>query len=95
MKKDRPYTQVLTDVNGLKFAIPLHSDINHQTNVLWTDKKNKHGLDFTKAVLVLDEAYIDNTKHVYIREKEHKYLLGKERRVKEKMEKCRRNQLVI
>lgn len=89
-KEDRPYTQVITDVNGLKFAVPLRSDISHTTDVLWTDKQARHGLDFTKAVIILDDEYISGEK-VFIRNKEHKFLLGKERRVKEKMEKCIEN----
>lgn len=87
IKENRPYTQVITDVNGLRFAIPLRSDISHNTDVLWTDKQARHGLDFTKAVIILDDEYISDEK-VFIRQKEHKHLLGKERRVKEKMEKC-------
>ena len=87
LKENRPYTQVITDVDGLKFAVPLRSDITHISDVLWTDKPAKHGLDFTKAVLILDDEYISDEK-VYIRAKEHRHLLGKERRVKEKMEKC-------
>ncbi len=86
-KENRPYTQVITDINGLKFAVPLRSDISHTTDVLWTDKQARHGLDFTKAVIILDDEYISDEK-VFIRKKEHKHLLGKERRVKEKMEKC-------
>lgn len=39
-------------------AIPLRSDITHPQNVLCTNKKQKHGLDFTKAVLILDDEYI-------------------------------------
>ena len=87
LKENRPYTQVITEVNGLKFAVPLRSDISHRQNVLWTDKNAKHGLDFTKAILILNDGYISDEK-VFIRQKEHKHLLGKERRVKEKMEKC-------
>ena len=90
LKENRPYTQVVTNVNGLKFAVPLRSDISHKTDVLWTDKNARHGLDFTKAVVVLDDEYISGER-VYIREKEYKHLLGKERRVKEKMEKCINN----
>lgn len=90
LKENRPYTQVITNVNGLKFAIPLRSDISHKTDVLWTDKNARHGLDFTKAVVILDDEYISGER-AYIREKEHKHLLGKERRVKEKMEKCIKN----
>lgn len=35
IKENRPYTQVITDVNGLKFAVPLRSDISHTTDVFW------------------------------------------------------------
>lgn len=87
LKENRPYTQVITDIEGLKFAIPLRSDISHSTDVLWTDKSAKHGLDFTKAVLILDDKYVSDEK-VYIRNNEYQHLLGKERRVREKMEKC-------
>ncbi len=87
LKENRPYTQVITDINGLKFAIPLRSDISHHADVLWTDKRAGYGLDFTKAVVILDDAYISDER-VYIRQKEHRFLLGKERRVKEKMLKC-------
>lgn len=87
LKENRPYTQVITDYNGVKFAIPLRSDISHTTDVLWTNKSAKHGLDFTKAVVILDEEYISDER-AYIRSDEHKHLLGKEQRVKEKMERC-------
>lgn len=39
-------------------AIPLRCDITYPQNVLWTNKKQKHGLDFTKAVLILGDEYI-------------------------------------
>ena len=90
LKEQRPYVQVITSVNGLKFAIPLRSEISHSTDVLWTDKQARHGLDFTKAVLLLNDDYLSD-KRVYIRDKEHRHLLGKERRVQEKMEKCINN----
>ena len=57
IKENRPYTQVITDINGLKFAVPLRSGISHTTDVLLTDKQAKHGLDFTKAVIILDDEY--------------------------------------
>ncbi|MDF2519468.1 MAG: hypothetical protein K0R84_96 [Clostridia bacterium] len=39
-KDNRPYTQTITNVNGLLFAIPLRSHISHD-NVFWSDKKRK------------------------------------------------------
>lgn len=86
-KENRPYTQVITEINGLKFAVPLRSDISHPKNILWTDKRAKHGLDFTKAIVIMNDEYIDE-RRVHIRQNEHNHLLGKEYRVKEKMEKC-------
>ena len=65
VKENRPYTQVITDINGLKFAVPLRSDISHSTDVLWTDKQARHGLDFTKAVIILDDEYISDEKVLY------------------------------
>ncbi len=90
LKDDRPYIQVLTTINGLIFAVPLRSGISHNYDVLWTDKASKCGLDFTKAIPILKSTYISN-KRVYVRQKEYQHLLGKERRVQEKMEKCIKN----
>jgi protein AbiQ len=88
MQKDtRPYTQILISSNDLVFAVPLRSDIKHKDNVLWTDKNNKCGLDFTKTIIITDEKYIDKLSKPYIRPAEYKHLLGKDRRVVEKVEK--------
>ena len=43
---------MLTRINNVLFAIPLRSHINHPF-VLWTDKENHCGLDFSKAVKIL------------------------------------------
>lgn len=67
IKENKPYTQVITDINGLKFAVPLRSGISHTTDVLWTDKQAKHGLDFTKAVIILDDEYISDEKVLYVK----------------------------
>jgi protein AbiQ len=86
-KRTRPYTQVVITVNNLTFAIPLRSNINHP-HVLWTDKANKCGLDFSKAVIILDPGkYVDNTTVPHIRQSEFDSLRGKEHIVKTKMEK--------
>lgn len=87
LKEYRPYTQTIITIGDLKFAIPLRSHIPHDNNVLWTNKSERSGLDFTKAVLILDAEYIEDKK-VYIRSQEHKKLLGKEYVVRQKMIKC-------
>jgi len=86
-KNTRPYIQAFITINDLMFAIPLRSKILHP-HVLWTDKANKCGLDFSKAVIILDEAkYIDKTAKPYIRPNEFNELRGKEYIIKKKMEK--------
>ncbi len=56
-KKDRPYIQLYVEIDGIQFAIPLRSDIRHP-HVFWTDKANNCGVDFSKAVVILDVKFI-------------------------------------
>ena len=76
-KSERPYVQVYIKLNNVHFALPLRSNISHQY-VLWTDKANRCGIDFSKAVVIEDIKYIDSTKKPYIRPKEFKSLIGNE-----------------
>jgi len=76
-KVERPYVQVYININGVDFAVPFRSEINHP-HVLWTDKENKCGLDFSKAVVIEHRDYIDTTLKPYIRPNEHAALIGKE-----------------
>ena len=68
-KTQRPYIQLMTTINGVQYAIPLRSNINHP-HVFWTDKNNHCGIDFSKAVIITDEKYIDTTVTPYIRQNE-------------------------
>lgn len=73
-KKDRPHVQITIQVGNHIFCIPLRSHINH-THVLWTDKKNNCGIDFSKAVVITDPLrYIDLSRRPHIRENEFKVL---------------------
>jgi len=83
-KLTRPYAQVYTQINDVQFAIPLRSGISHK-HVLWTDKPRKCGLDFSKAVVIVDDEYIDKTTVPHIRQNEFDSLRGKEYIVKQKM----------
>ncbi len=83
-KKTRPYIQVYIEINGIKFAIPLRSDIHHP-HVLWTDKRNHCGVDFSKAVVITDEKYIDKTCEPHLRQNEFDALRGKDFKIKQKM----------
>lgn len=84
-KNTRPYIRIEIEVDGVLFGIPLRSNINHP-HVLWTDKENHCGVDFSKAVVITDPARYLNTKDApYIRPKEFDSLRGKEFQIKEKM----------
>ena len=83
-KAERPYVCVHVNINGILFAIPLRSNINHQ-NVLWTDKSSKCGLDFSKAVVIRKAEYIDVTRKPHIRQNEFDALRGKEYLVYQRM----------
>jgi len=76
-KNDRPYVQVFIKLNNVNFAIPLRSNIKHEY-AFWTDKPNRCGVDFSKAVVIEDKKYIDLTKKPYIRPNEYKVLIGKD-----------------
>ena len=76
-KPTRPYIQIVIKVNGTLFAIPMRSNINHK-NAFFTDKKNKCGVDFSKAVVITDNKYIDLSRSPYIRPNEFKALQGKD-----------------
>ena len=64
-KEMRPYICVNIVVDGVLWAIPMRSHINHEY-VIWTDKANGCGIDFSKAVAVSkpDEYISDEKPHI-------------------------------
>ncbi len=84
-KRNRPYIQVYIEIKGVQYAIPLRSDIRHP-HVLWTDKANHCGVDFSKAVVINKESYIDITAEPHLRQNEFDALRGKDYKIKTKME---------
>lgn len=85
-KKDtRPYAMVKVQMNEIEFFLPLRSGITHK-HLFQTDKDNKCGVDYSKAIIVNDPKYIDS-KQPYIRPNEYRALLGKEYQLKVGMEK--------
>ena len=72
-KETRPYIRIQVMVNGVLWGIPLRSHISHD-HVLWTDKENGCGIDFTKAVVITKPTkYISGTQP-HIRPDEFKVL---------------------
>jgi len=86
-KIDRPYVQVIVEVEGVLFAVPMRSNINHK-NAYFTDKAKKCGIDYSKTVVITDEeTQLDKERRPFIREEEFKALIGKEYEVKSGLEK--------
>jgi protein AbiQ len=83
-KETRPFIQVCVEIEGVRFAIPLRSNINHPF-AFWTDKANRCGVDFSKAVVIEKDGYIDTTVRPYIRPNEFKALKGKDYELKKGM----------
>ena len=85
-KKNRPYVQICIEIDGVQYAVPLRSDIHHP-HVFWTDKANHCGVDFSKAVVISDEKYIDLVNDPHLRQNEFNALRGKDYKISQKMEK--------
>ena len=79
-KNNRPYGHVKLSVNGVLFALPLRSHIDHP-HAFFTNKKNHCGIDYSKAVVITKTNYIDNVTKVHIRPDEFKKLQGKDYRI--------------
>lgn len=86
-KETRPYIRIQIVVNGVTWAVPLRSHIDHP-HVIWTDKANGCGIDFSKAVVVTKPGkYISGTQP-YIRPQEFKVLKQiDEHRIAERLKK--------
>lgn len=86
-KIDRPYIRIILNYNGVDFAIPLRSNIKHPHAFL-TDRVRKCGLDFSKAVAIIDPSmYIDTSRQPVIRQSEFNFLRGKEFIVEQRFKK--------
>lgn len=77
-KDDRPYLQLLISIYNVDFAVPLRSNIKHENFVIWSDRANRCGLDFTKAVVISKQAYINTQTSPQLRQNEFNALKGKE-----------------
>lgn len=86
-KQKRPYIQIEVMIDGVLFGVPLRSSIKHP-HVLWTDKQNRCGVDFSKSVVISrPDDYIDKTITPHIRPNKFNALRGKEHVIQEKLKK--------
>ena len=55
-----PYIRIGVLINGVLWAVPFRSNIRHE-HVIWTNEAKRCGMDFSKAVVIVDpERYIDS-----------------------------------
>lgn len=80
-KTNRPYAHVQLLLNGILFAIPLRSNIDHP-HAFFTNKKKKCGIDYSKAVAITKDNYIDHSTKVFLRPDEFSKLQGKDFRIR-------------
>ena len=59
-KPTRPYIRIGVLINGVLWVVPFRSNIRHE-HVIWTNEAKRCGMDFSKAVVIVDpERYIDS-----------------------------------
>ena len=79
-KPKRPYAIVLVRAMGYDFAVPFRSNIKHD-HAFWTDRSNRCGLDFSKAMIVDVGKHVQLGSKPVIRKIEYKALIGKDTEV--------------
>lgn len=85
-KQNRPYIIFLVEIEGHIWAIPFRSHIRH-AYAFFTDRENKCGIDYSKAVVVDRSEYIDQQTRPHLRQNEFEALRGNEFTVQKGFEK--------
>jgi len=82
-KEERPYYVLLLELDDLTYAIPLRSHITHPYCFI-ADSFNsqKSGLDYSKAVVITDQANYIDPAPVTIRQHEYNFLKQQEYLIK-------------
>lgn len=68
-KPSRPYIMLIVEIDGLTFAIPIRSHIRHNYGFI-TNEEKRAGLDFTKAIIILNPEYISEKERITITKEE-------------------------
>ena len=84
--QNRPYIVFLVEIEGHIWAIPFRSHIRH-AYAFFTDRENKCGIDYSKAVVVDRPEYIDQQTRPHLRQNEFEALRGNEFAVQKGFEK--------
>ena len=83
-KCNRPHVMYLVKMgDGMWFAIPLRSNIRHRFCFKTTENG---GLDYSKAIPLLDESFVDTKRRAFVRQSEWPVLQSNKLRIKRGME---------
>ena len=77
IKEDRPYAHVTVELYN-----QLRSHVDHP-HAFFTNKRERCGVDYSKAVVVLNTDYIDTARKAFLRPDEYKKLRGKDYIIKQ------------
>ena len=83
----RPYIILIIEVENKRFAIPIRTNLHKTKDCYESNPQTNSGLDFTKAVIILKDEYIDTTRYPEIEHKEFNYIKFKEKEIKLAFEK--------
>lgn len=72
-KETRMYAMFTIKIDAIEFAIPFRSNINHP-HAFFTDKANRCGIDYSKAVVITKDSYVDKVSTVTLRQNEFNVL---------------------
>ena len=88
-KEDRPYLVLVIECDGIDYAIPFRTNINHNLSFICSeDPEYRGGLDYTKAIPILEDYYIKQLdKEIKIKQNEFNYLKSKEEKLKKGFKK--------
>ena len=78
----RPYIIIVIEIDKLKFAIPIRTNLHGTKDCYESNPKTNSGLDYTKSVVITRDDYIDMTRFPEIEHKEYNYIKFKEREIK-------------
>ena len=78
----RPYIILIIEVENNKFAIPIRTNLHKSKDCYETNPESNSGLDYTKAVVITRDDYIDSSRYPEIEHKEYNYIKFKEREIK-------------
>ena len=78
----RPYAILLIEVEKQKFAVPIRTHLHKTKDCYESNPKTNSGLDYTKAVVITRDDYIDSKKYPEIEHKEYNFIKFKEKEIK-------------